>query len=152
MAYLLSTGAKIRLLNNGIPGFEDALALVFAGTPPTDPDNGTNNTLLAKVGVDPLNWIAGSATGEGIPWLAADAAGDVFADLASPIVAKGVADGLARFFWIVPNVAGADAVGASTTIARIQGLAAVGSGEMRLSTANITNGSTSNVTSIVIRF
>ena len=153
MAFLFSTGAKIRMMDSGfVSGWADGLALIFGGTPPTDPSNGTTGTLLAKVGIDPLNWIAGSATGEGITFDAADAAGDVYANLASPLVAKGVATGTARFFWLVPNVAGADGVGASAVIARIQGLAGVGSGEMRLSSAEFTASSTSNASFAVFRF
>lgn len=153
MAFSFSTGAKIRMMDSGfVSGWADCLGLIFAGTPPTNPDNGTTGTLLAKVGVTPLSWIAGSASGEGIPWDAADAAGDVYANLASPIVAKGIAVGTGRFFWLVPNVAGADGVGASAVIARIQGLCGVGSGEMRLSSAEFTASSTSNASFAVVRF
>lgn len=155
MALILSTGAKIELLKSGggfIDTFDEGAILLFSGTPPTDPDNGigTGNQLIATACVDPDNWTAASPSTNGISWNAPDSSGNVTPD--DTIIAKATVAGTVRWFWLVRGVSGGDGTGASTTIARIQGTAAVGGGDLVLSSANFSVGTTNTANSITFRF
>lgn len=156
MAFKLSTGAKINILANGfVTPWQHCAILIFSGTPPTNPDNGitSGNTLLALAAQDPDAWAAGGGGADGITWQVPDAAGLVKATGGITVVAKGLASGLARWFWIVQDIANGDDTGASLVIPRIQGIAGVGSGDLLLTNAQFEVGTLSNadVNSLIIK-
>lgn len=155
MSLQMSTGAKRRILDEGFRnGFEDSLILLFSGTPPTDPDSATNasNVLVARAGIDQSSWVAGTLGAFGIDWLVSDAAGLMLPVDIANIEAQGIADGTARWFWLIENEVGSDSLLASTTIARIQGTVAVGGGDLRLTNAVFSNGSESRADTIEMYF
>jgi len=162
MALQLSTGAKRGVLDVGFrTKFADSILYMFSGTPPVNPDAavGATNTLVARAAIDEAAWAVGTIAGNGISWELTDELGNMVAATVEDIEAVGQAEGTARWFWLIENNADVNGEGilstsllASTKIARVQGLVAVGGGDLSISNNAFTVGSTSPADSLRVRF
>ena len=138
MSIQLSTGLRNGMLN--ATGFKEAFAdgviYIYSGPQPTDADSAVQGTLLMKITVDAGAFSFGSAT-NGLEF-DAPASGVISKAAAEAWRGVGIAAGTAGWFRLMGNAS--DDLGASTTLARMDGSVATSGGDMNLSTVTIAVG------------
>jgi len=143
MALQLSTGLRDKMLNatGFTTAFNDGIIHVYSGPQPTNADAAVQGTLLGKITVNSGAWAAGSPTnGLGFD---APVSGVVSKAVAEVWSMNALATGTAGWFRLMGNAA--DALGSSTTLARLDGSVAQSGGDLNLSSTAIVSGAPTTI-------
>ena len=143
MTIRLSTGLRNAML--GAVGFKGALLngviYVYTGAQPLLADNAVSGTLLGKITVDAGAFSFGTST-NGLNF-DAPALGVITKAAAEDWKFNGIADGTAGWFRFMGNVS--DALGSSTTLARMDGSVGTSGADLNLSNIAIVTGAPNTV-------
>lgn len=143
MAIQLSTGLRNGMLNatGFTEAFNDGIMHIYSGPQPLNADTAVSGTLLGKVTVNSGAWVAGSPTnGLGFDAPASGVISKAAAEVWSMVA---IADGTAGWFRLMGNAA--DALGASTTLPRLDGSIAQSGGDLNISSTTIVTGAPTTI-------
>jgi len=136
MTIKFSTGLRNGMLNatGFTEAFDNGVMYIYSGSQPTSPDDAVQGTLLGIVTVDGGAFTPGSPTnGLGFD---APASGVLSKAAAESWEFDGIAAGTAGWFRLMGNAA--DALGASTTLPRMDGSIATYGADLNISNVAIT--------------
>ncbi len=153
MALKFSTGLKHQLLN-AIKGavtttasLENGIIWVYSGSQPADADSAATGVALLKITVGSGAFAHGTST-NGLNFNAA--AAGVLTKTSAVWSGVGLANDTAGWFRFVGNPT--DALGASTTLPRIDGRVSTSGAELNMSNLVVAVGATSTIDSFTLNF
>ncbi len=150
MTIRLSTGLRNAMLDT--TGFAGALLngviYIYSGAQPLSADNAVSGTLLGKVTVDGGAFSFGTAT-NGLNF-DAPVAGVISKAAAEDWKFDGIADGTAGWYRFMGNVS--DALGSSTTLARLDGSVGTSGADLNLSNIAIVTSAPNTVDVFQVTF